>query len=198
MTNTEREIWKFLLLSRRKTWRSFYPTIRRTSHLMRSTITFWETWKVHTTLTQPFFITSLQSESNWMSLFFFPRLPCFWSAWLDMLQVVKTRSDLLYIMNSTPDTCFRNLFWISLANHMNEVSPFLLLWFSAFIASQSPFSPINSISSLVVHPLAGFSLQKSAGSLPGRYPWARTVSLQSCMLRAPSQSSVHFPSLFST
>ena len=54
----------------------------------------------------------------------FHRLPCFWSAWLDLLQVVKTRSDLLYIMNSTPDTCFRNLFWISLANHMNEVSPF--------------------------------------------------------------------------
>ena len=52
------------------------------------------------------------------------RLPCFWSAWLDMLQVVKTRSDLLYIMNSTPDTCFRNLFWISLANHMNEVGVF--------------------------------------------------------------------------
>ena len=38
-----------------------------------------------------------------------------------MVSTVKTRADLLYVMSSTHDTCFRNLFWISLTNHMNEV-----------------------------------------------------------------------------
>lgn len=62
----------------------------------------------------------------------------------------------------------------------------------AFVASTPPFPSHLPIPSLVVRPLAGFSLQSAAGSLRGGAQRAAALSRQSRMLRAASQSSVRF------
>ena len=133
---------------------------------------------------QPFFTTFLQSESICLFVPLFLRLPCFWSAWLDLLQVVKTRSDLLYIMNSTPDTCFRNLFWISLANHMNEVSPFATPLFNSphCLRPFLPFSPPNFLA-------GGSSTGKSLSTKPSRAISKRRSARCSPISPVPSVAS---------
>ena len=45
----------------------------------------------------------------------------FWGAWMELVSLVKTRSNLLFVLSKTHDTIFRQLFWLAVTNKRKGV-----------------------------------------------------------------------------
>ena len=49
------------------------------------------------------------------------RFPLFWGIWIEIIQLVQSRSKLLYVLNSTSYSVFRDLFWFCFSNYQYNV-----------------------------------------------------------------------------
>lgn len=103
-------------------------------------------------------------KSHFLFLFIYSfRFPCFWGVWVELVDLVQKRADFIRILQTSKQTIFHLLFWLSFSNSRQDVLTHILYLLVGYVSFIPKRGSLHSSFFLVV-----FSISTSKTTISSR------------------------------